>query len=401
MSPGDPRDPNATLGELLPTLRELRHDLHRHPELGFEETRTQAICRAWLEARGYRPRACAGTGLVADLHPDRVGRAPTVALRADLDCLPMEELTDLPYRSIHAGRAHKCGHDGHTAILLGVADLLAREREAIAGNVRLVFQPAEEGVRGGGAKVMIAEGALADVAEIYGLHNWPGFPRGELRVRAGAMMARVDNFSLTIRGKGGHGSQPQRCRDPIVAGAHLVTALQTLVSRELGLADQGVVSICAFQAGTTYNVIPGEARLLGTIRTFSAAVYERILGRLRAIQGGVAAALGVTIDLDFDTSYPALINDPTCAAAVARAGARVVGEDRVGDADLPMAGAEDFAYFTQAIPGAYFFLGAGRPGEDTPICHHPDFDFDDGLLPTGVAAFLEIVRDRLAALQVR
>ncbi|MCB9703946.1 MAG: amidohydrolase [Myxococcales bacterium] len=389
---------DALPSALLAELRAIRHDLHRHPELGFEEVRTQAKVERWLRERGFAPRACAGTGLVADLRPDLIGRAPTIALRADLDCLPMEESTDLPYRSIHQGRAHKCGHDGHTTILMGVADRLAGRRAELAGNVRLLFQPAEEGVRGGGAKVMIAEGALDNVDEVYGLHNWPDYPAGEIRVRAGATMAQVHAFALTITGIGGHGSQPQLCRDPIVAGAHLVSALQTLTSRELGHAGGAVVSVTAFQAGTTNNVIPAEARLQGTIRSFDPAIGERVVRRMRAIVAGVAATFEVAIDLDLHTGYPVLVNHPRCAAAVARVAGALIGDARVSDAGLPMAGAEDFAYFAQQVPGAYFFLGAGRPGESTPCCHHPDFDFDDALIPLGVAMFLGLVDDRLAAL---
>jgi len=389
-------DPRAEIEALRERLREIRHDIHRHPELGFEEVRTQALVRAWLEARGYEPRNCAETGLVADLHPDRPG--PTIALRADLDCLPMHESTDLPYRSTHPGRAHKCGHDGHTAILLGVADILARHRESVRGNIRLLFQPAEEGVRGGGAKVMVEEGALAGVREIYGLHNWPAYPKGELRVQAGPMLAQVHMLEITVRGKGGHGSQPQLCRDPIVAGSHLVVALQTVVSRGLGYVGGAVVSITQFSAGTTHNVIPDVARMKGTIRTFDPGTTERVLERVREVVSGVAATFAVDIDLQIEVGYPVVMNDPNCAEVVARVGAAVLGAERVSAAGLPLAGGEDFAYFAQAVPAAYFFLGARRGEEDTPVCHHPDFDFDDDLIPTGVAMLLGIVRDRLGAL---
>ncbi len=389
-------DPREEIEALVPRLREIRRDIHQHPELGFEEVRTQELVRAWLAERGYSPRVCAETGLVADLNPGRPG--PTIALRADLDCLPMHEHTDLAYRSVHAGRAHKCGHDGHTAILLGVADVLARHRDAVAGNVRLVFQPAEEGVRGGGAKVMLAEGALDGVREIYGLHNWPAFPRGELRVQAGPMLAQVHELTIVVRGKGGHGSQPQLCRDPIVAGAHLVAALQTVVARGLGYAGGAVLSITQFIAGTTHNVIPETARMRGTIRSFAPAVTERVLERLREVIAGTAATFGVAIELQVDDGYPVTMNHPTCAEAVRRVGEALLGAPRVSSAELPMAGGEDFSYFAQAVPGAYFFLGARRGEEDTPVCHHPDFDFDDELIPLGMTLFLGIVRDRMGAL---
>ncbi len=387
-------DPRSEIDSLAPTLTDIRRDIHKHPELGFEELRTQRLIKSWLTQLGYAPRECARTGLVADLRPESLGHGRTIALRADIDCLPMTERTELDWRSIHDGRAHKCGHDGHTAILLGTAAVLARYREQISGNVRLLFQPAEEGVDGGGAKVMIAEGALEGVDEIYGLHNWPGYPRGELRVVSGPIMAQVHLFEITVRGKGGHGSQPQDCRDPIVAGAALVGALQTVVSRGLGAFGGAVVSVCSFEAGTTNNVLPEVARMTGTIRSYSEAVTERVVARVREVAKGVGATYGVAVDLALETSYPILVNHPDCVAAVQRV-AHGVDSLEVSDADLPMAGGEDFAYFAAEVPGAYFFLGAGREGEQTPGCHHPDFDFDDELIPIGMQMFLGLVRDRV------
>nr|MCH9680286.1 amidohydrolase [Deltaproteobacteria bacterium] len=282
---------------------------------------------------------------------------------------------------------------GHTTIMLGVAALLAAHRDAIPGNVRLLFQPAEEGVRGGGARVMVAEGALTGVDEVYGLHNWPPFPRGELRVRAGATMAQTHELDIEVVGRGGHGSQPQACRDPVVAAAHLVTALQTVVSRGLGSDGGGVVSICHFDAGRTHNVIPDRAVLEGTVRSFDPDVDALMIARIHEVAQGVAATFGVTVNVSVSTGYPVLLNAPSCAAAVHRVAQRVIGPTKVSDAELPIAGGEDFAYFTQAVPGAYFFLGAGVAGADTPGCHHPDFDFDDELIPLGVRMFLGLVAD--------
>ena len=385
-----PSERTQRLAELLPRLREIRHDIHQHPELGFAEERTQALVRRWLTDHGYAPTVSAKTGLVAELSPS-VPRP--IALRADLDCLPMQETTPLPYRSVHDGHAHKCGHDGHTTILLGVAAMLAAERETIPSNVRLLFQPSEEGINGSGGKVMVEEGALEGVAEVYGLHNWPAYPKGEVRVCPGPIMAQVHNFALTIRGVGGHGSQPQLCRDPIVAGAHLVTALQTVVSRGLGYEGGAVVSVGAFLAGDANNVFPERAVLKGTIRSFQAAASERVLDRLAEVIAGTASTFGVTIDSDIRAGYPVLVNDGDCAAAVARVAGQVVGADKVSSVDLPMAGGEDFAYMAEAVPGAYFFLGAQKPGERTPVCHHPDFDFDDDLIETGVMMMLGLVDD--------
>ena len=384
----------ARIEALQPRLREIRHDIHRHPELGFQERRTHGVIVEFLRAHGYEPRTLAHTGVVADLHPDRVGKQKTIALRSDIDCLPMPETTDLPYRSVHDGCAHKCGHDGHIAILLGVAELLAERRDEIAGNVRLVFQPDEEGTQGGGAPVMIADGALHDVAEIYGLHNWPPLARGKLAVKAGAMMAHVHNIVLTVRGKGGHASEPQRCRDPIVAAAQIVSSLQSAVSRGLGFDGGAVVSITKFIAGTTDNVIPATAELAGTIRSFSDHATERVLQRVREIVGGTAAAYGVSAELELQDRYPVLVNDADCAAAVRRVGQVVLGPGNVVDDCLPIAGAEDFAYYARAIPAAYFLVGAGE-GVDPPTCHHPDFDFNDAIIPTGISMFLGLVADRL------
>lgn len=370
----------------------VRHDLHRHPELGFEEVRTQSVVRDWLAGHGYAPRDCAGTGLVADLNPDADG--PTIALRADMDALPMSETTDLPYRSVNDGCAHKCGHDGHTATLMGVAAVLAKHRDVVPGNVRLLFQPAEEGVRGGGARVMVDEGALDGVREVYGQHNWPAWPFGELRVAAGPVMAQVHSFDITVRGVGGHGSMPQLCRDPIVAASHLVTAAQTVVSRGLGSDGGGVLSVCSMHAGTTHNVIPGTANLKGTIRSFRESTTRRVVERLREVVTGTAAAYGVEIELDLDEGFPVLVNDPGCVEVVKRIGAEVLGSGAVSGDELPMAGGEDFAYYAEARPAAFFFLGAGIKGEDTPTCHHPDFDFNDDLIPLGMEIFLRIVEDR-------
>ncbi len=393
----DPADTTLRINELVPELVSVRHDIHQHPELGFEEERTQARVRAWLEACGYQPRTSATTGLIADLRPERHGSGSTLALRADLDCLPMQEHTDLPYRSVHAGRAHKCGHDGHTAVLMGVARLLAEHRDRIPGNVRLLFQPAEEGVRGGGAKVMVAEGALEGVREVYGLHNWPAYPRGEIRVKPGAIMAATHEFDVVVTGVGGHGSQPQDCRDPIVAAAGLVNALQTVVARGVSSEGGAVVSVCKFSAGSAYNVIPERVALGGTIRTFSTDITERVLARIREVVSGAAATFGVEMQLEFRPGYPVLVNDPACANAVSRVAARVVGESNVKSEGLPMAGGEDFAYLARATAGAYFFVGSGNAELTTPGCHHPDFDFDDRIIPTAVQMFLSIVDDRMAA----
>lgn len=394
-----PASLEADLQALLPRLCEIRHDIHKHPELGFAEHRTQRLVRQWLEGLGLEAKDCASTGLVCDIVGTQPGR--TIALRADLDALPMHEHTALDYRSVHDGVAHKCGHDGHTAILLGTAALLTRRRNAgeLAGRVRLIFQPAEEGVDGGGARVMVDEGVLDGVDEIYGLHNWPAFARGEVRVCAGPIMAQVYEFETRITGKGGHASQPQACRDPIVAGAALVSALQTLVSRGLASHEAAILSVGTFHAGEANNVIPDRAILSGTIRCFDADVGARLERRFAEVCAGVAATHGVEIEPGLEAGYPVLINDADCAQAVEHVARACVGPEACSSAALPLTAAEDFAYFTQRRPGAYFFLGAGDPRDpaQTPGCHHPDFDFDDLLIETGMRMFTGLVAARTAA----
>jgi amidohydrolase len=310
--------------------------------------------------------------------------------------LPIHEELELPYRSVHPGRSHKCGHDGHTTILLGVAAILARHRAQIPINVRLLFQPAEEGVEGGGARVMLAEGALDGIDEVYALHNWPGYPKGEVRVIAGPTMAEVNKFEIDVIGVGGHGSQPQRCRDPIVAASQLILALQTVVSRGLGYEGGAVVSVGTFHAGDADNVIPERARLSGTIRTFDPEITRLVLDRVREIVSGTGATHGVDVELRIRGGYPVLVNAPRCVGVVEDVARALVGSHRVSAEGLPMAGSEDFAYFARERPCAYFFLGSGRAGEQTPLCHHPAFDFDDDLIPLGVRMFLGIVRERSA-----
>jgi amidohydrolase len=384
------------LDATLEPIRAIRHDIHQHPELGFEEHRTQKVVTRWLTEHGYDPRVSAETGVVADLFPDRLGRTRTVALRADLDALPIHERTDLPYRSVHDGVSHKCGHDGHTAILLATAAQLARHRTEVQGNVRLVFQPAEEGVRGGGARVMVEEGVLEHVDEIYGLHNWPPFPKGEVRVAAGPTMAEVTSFDVHVEGVGGHASQPHSTRDPIVAAAHFVTAAQTIVSRNLSTHQPAVLSFGTFHAGTVRNVIPGRAELTGSLRTFGPDVTDAVLGRLQDLARHVGTAFGATIRVDVIPHYPVLHSHSEPVEAVRRVAIREVGASNVTDRELPITGGEDFAFYTQRIPGAYFFLGAGQPGGATPGCHHPDFDFDDDLIALGARMFLGLVQDRLS-----
>jgi amidohydrolase len=372
-------------------LVELRHDLHRHPEPGFEETRTQERLRGELEAIGLAPRDCGGTGLIADVG---AGDGPLIALRADIDALRMtEENHHLPYRSQHDGIAHMCGHDGHTTMLIGAARLLAARRDQLPGMVRLLFQPAEEGP--GGAPVMIDEGALDGVAEIYGCHNWPSFPFGCLRTIVGPCMATVAIFEITVTGRGGHASQPHAAIDPVLAASHVVTALQSIVARNVSYEERAVVSTTCIHGGEIHNVIPDQVELTGTIRALSDESYELIERRIGEIARQTAAAHGARAECRFERMYPVLVNHAAETEHVERVGRAIFGDDAVTAAELPMMTAEDFAYFTRERPGCYFFLGSGETGRDNAMCHATSFDFNDNLIAPGVTMWVRLVEDRL------
>ncbi len=379
------------LASLQPHLVSLRHDIHRYPEPGFEEERTQARIREELEAVGLEPRDCAGTGLVVDIGS---GTGPTIALRADIDCLRMtEENHDLPWRSQREGLAHMCGHDGHTTAMVGVAKLLAPHADKLPGRIRLLFQPAEEGP--GGAPVMIEQGCLDGVDEVYGMHNWPAMGLGTLQTIAGPCMATVASFTITIKGKGGHASQPQDARDPVLAASQVVSALQSIVSRSVHYEERAVVSVTTFHAGEAFNVIPDTAVLTGTTRALSEEVCDLIERRMGEVVTQVAAGMGCEGALDFVRMYPVLVNTPVETAHVERAARAVLGEGAVTSTNLPMLGAEDFAYFLQHRPGCFFFLGGGEPGRSNSMCHATDYDFNDRLLAPAIQLWVRLVEDRL------
>ena len=294
---------DRAIAELRAPVTQLRHDIHRYPEPGFEETRTQSKVRERLESVGLNPQVCAETGLVADIGS---GSGLTIALRADLDCLRMtEENHDLPYRSERDGLAHMCGHDGHTAVLTGVGQLLASVSDRLSGRVRLLFQPAEEGP--GGAPRMIEEGALDGVDEVYAMHNWPHAPLGELRTIAGPCLATVAEFGIEVRGKGGHASTPHVTTDPVLAGAYIVSALQTIISRNVPSEESAVISVTTFHGGEAFNVIPDTAQLSGTVRSLSDDVYALIERRMHEVVTATAQGLGCEAKLDLRRMYPVLI----------------------------------------------------------------------------------------------
>jgi len=385
-------DLNRSIEDHRASLTDLRRAIHAWPEPGFEEVRTQARLKAELEAIGLNPRACGGTGLVCDL-----GSGPrTVALRADIDCLRMTEANpELSWRSEREGLAHMCGHDGHAAALVGAARLLVAVQDELPGRVRLLFQPAEEGP--GGAPVMIKDGCLEGVDEVYGMHNWPNIPLGTLRTISGPCMAHVAEFNAVITGVGGHASEPTECRDPVLAAAHITTALQSVVSRFVSYQDAVVISVTQLHAGEAFNVIPDTARLGGTIRILRDEVWDTIEERMRRIVCDTATALGCTAELHFDRMYPATVNSPEQTAAVERLGRAYFGPEAVSSEDLPMLGAEDFSYFLQQRPGCYFFLGSGEEGRTNAPCHATDFDFNDALIAPAVGFWVRLVEDRLDA----
>ncbi|CAN5140939.1 amidohydrolase [soil metagenome] len=374
-----------------------RRDLHRHPELGFEETRTAGVVAGRLGDLGIEPRTgVAGTGVVGVVSSEPSPGEPrrTVLLRADMDALPIQEENDHEYRSTVPGRMHACGHDGHTAILLGVARLLVEDPPP--GNVVLVFQPAEE--KPGGARPMIEAGVLADppVDAAIGLHLWSNLPVGTVGTNPGPLMAGASEFRLTIKGRGGHAALPHQAVDAVVVASHVVVALQTLVSRETSPLDSAVVTVGSIHGGTTFNVIAERAVLEGTVRAFEDDRREAPRDRIAALVQGVAGAMGAEATLEWTPHYPATVNDPAMAALVAREAAVVVGEENVFT-DIRTMGAEDMSYFLRAVPGCFFFVGAANAARGITAPHHnPRFDIDEAALPIGAEILARAARAFLA-----
>ncbi|MCX7960813.1 MAG: M20 family metallopeptidase [Burkholderiales bacterium] len=377
-------------------LREIRRDLHAHPELGFEERRTSDLVAARLAAWGIEVhRGLAKTGVIGVVRGKKTSSGRSVGLRADMDCLPMHETGDVPYRSRHPGRMHACGHDGHTAMLLGAARYLQETRN-FDGTVVLIFQPAEEG--GAGGKVMVEEGLFERFPcdAVYALHNWPGLPPGKIAVRAGPVMAATDEIRIVVRGRGGHGAMPHLAVDPVVASAQIVSALQTIASRNASPLDSVVVSICSMETSQTnvFNVIPDAVTLVGTVRTFRPETRDMAERRIREIVAGIAAAMGGAGDIDYRRGYPATVNSEAEAAFAARVGARVFGAGNVVTDHEPTMGGEDFSYMLQARPGAYIFLGQGGL-ERGCMLHNPNYDFNDEVIPLGAGFLAALAEESL------
>jgi amidohydrolase len=373
-------------------LTAIRRDLHAHPEIGFEEVRTSGIVAEKLAQWGVEVhRGLGGTGVVGVLKGKGAGTR-RIGLRADMDALPMEENTNLKWRSTIPGRFHGCGHDGHTTILLGTARYLAETRN-FDGTVHFIFQPAEEGL--GGARAMIKDGLFDKFPcdEIYGLHNAPDLDHGELAILPGPAMAGADFFDITISGYGAHGAMPERSRDPVVIAMALGQALQTIVSRNVPPNEPAVLSITQVHAGSAYNVIPGEAKLAGTVRAFSDEVRALIRERMRSLCDGMATAFQVEIAVDIRDVFSVLVNQEEHSKIVADVARTVVDPSAVITRSRPKMGSEDFADMLQAVPGAYFWLGHDG---SVPV-HNPGYTLDDKILPIGASMFARIVETRLPA----
>ena len=372
-------------------LIDSRRRIHQHPELSFQEEQTSAFVAGELRSMGYEVQeGIGGYGVRAILRGPRAGR--TIALRADMDALPIEEENDLPFRSQHPGVMHACGHDAHTAMLLAAAKALRSDLPNLAGNVVFLFQPAEE-LPPGGAQAMIAAGALDDphVDAIFGLHQGVAFDVGKMAIVTGPRSASSDSFHITVIGRGGHAAMPHRTVDPIAVTGLLISALQQVVSRQITPMQPAVLTIGSVHGGTKENVIPDEVTLAGTVRTFDPSVRQEIPRRIDAIAKGITAAHGASYKLDYSLGYPVLINDVDMSALARRAAERVLGPANVVSSDPAMA-AEDFSYYLHRAPGAFCSLGVGTRGSgDRPSSHSPRFQLDENGLPFGVAFYLSLV----------
>jgi len=387
MSPAASTLPATEVKELIDT----RRDLHAHPELAFEEVRTAKIVADRLRALGLEVRTGVGrTGVLATVRGARPGK--TVLLRADMDALPIQEENDVPYRSQNPGKMHACGHDCHTSILLGVAKQFARDAASLPGSIRLCFQPAEES--GGGALAMIADGAIADPKPdaAFGLHVWQDLDLGKVAITPGPFMAAVDDFSVTVTGKGAHAAMPHFGVDPVVCLAHMVTALQTLASREVSPLKEVVVSVTQLRAGTAFNIIPESAWMNGTARMFDEEVWKELPARFERIVQGVAQAHGCRAEVQFRRHNNPTVNDPRMAAIAREAAVEVVGEENIRS-DVRTMGGEDFSAFLKEVPGCFIAIGSrnatrGLVAEH----HHPRFDVDEACLEIGAEILMRTAR---------
>ncbi len=368
----------------------LRRDIHKEPELGFN---TEKTAQKVLDALDGLPlelqTGVAKNGIVATLEGG--GDGPTVGLRADMDALPIHEETGLPFASETDGKMHACGHDGHTSMLVGAAHALSGKRDRLNGTVKFFFQPAEEG--GGGGRVMVEEGAADGVDYIFALHLWPGLPFGTAATKPGPIMAAADAFEMTVKTGGGHGAMPHLSVDAIAVAAQIFTVLQTIVSREVDPVQPAVLTVGEIEAGTAFNIIPGEARLGGTVRTLDADLRESIPGRMEELSRGVANGMRGDVELDYTFSYPVTKNNEAAARRALGVIGGLFGEEKALELTNPSMGGEDFAFFLEKLPGAFIWLGIG---EDASGLHTPTFAFDEEILPQGAALLTALVLETLS-----
>jgi amidohydrolase len=384
--------------EMKGWLVEIRRTIHMHPELGFEEVETSRLVSEWLERFGLQvKKGMAKTGVVGLLNGKRPGK--TVAIRADMDALPMDEANKVPYASKIKGKMHACGHDAHVAILLGVAKFFSSIPDQVRENIKWIFQPAEEG--GGGGKVMVEEGVLENpkVDAIFGAHVFPFLPIGKVGVNEREGLAAADRFTIKIMGKGGHAASPHVAKDPILAAGHLITQIHSIVSRNINPLESGVVTIGKVSGGTAYNIIPDEVELWGTVRSLNPQVREELKSRIEQVTQGIVRSFAMDYRFDFEYGYPVLVNDPEMSKLVASACAKGIGKENV-EVLKPSMGGEDFAYYLEKVPGSFFRLGCRN--EEKGIIHpyHSSlFDIDEVILPFGVEMFVRII-DQYLGLEI-
>jgi amidohydrolase len=384
------------VADLQPDIQAWRRDIHQHPELLYEVHRTAAFVAERLKEFGCDEVATGlgrtgVVGVIKGRRPAGKGDVKVIGLRADMDALPIEEATNLPYASQNPGLMHACGHDGHTAMLLGAARYLAETRN-FAGDAVVIFQPAEEG--GAGAAAMIKDGLMDrfGIEQVYGMHNGPGLPVGSFGIRPGPVMAATDAIDIKIEGLGGHAARPHKCIDSVLVGAQLVTALQSIVSRTIDPLESAVISMCEFHAGNARNVIPQTAVLRGTVRTLTPAVRQLVEKRVHEIVAGMAQMTGAKIDLKYEHGYPVTVNHASQTDTAMRAAKEIAGDNNVHEMP-PMMGAEDFSYMLEARPGAFIFCGNG----DTAGLHHPAYNFNDEAIVYGTSYWIKLVENTLAA----
>ena len=370
-----------------------RRDLHEHPELALQESRTSGVVQQRLAEFGVDEivTGLAGTGVVGIIHGQEPGGA--IGLRADMDALPIEEATGLPYASKHPGVMHACGHDGHTTMLLGAARYLAETRN-FAGTVYVIFQPAEE--QFGGGEMMVKDGLFErfPMDQVFGMHNWPSHPAGEFQWRVGPTMAAVASFEITINGKGAHGAYPHNGVDPIVVAAAIVTALQSVVARNVDPLENAVLTVGQIGGGNAFNVIPETVQMKGTARWFSPKVGDILEAGVVRIARSIAEGFGATADVAFNRTYPATVNDADATALARRAAESVAGAARVSHMERPTMGGEDFSFMLNAKQGSYIMLGGGKSASD-PQVHHPKYDFNDDILPVGASYWATLAEQLL------